>query len=226
MPKNTDWLSHKDSQFDEWQLNFVTFAEAHMVDLGLTMEIINALKSSRDQWRTDYSAHTAAQDAALSATKKKNKTRNDYKKFLRLLEGQIEANPNVTDETRKASGLPARKKNKSPQPAPDTKPVLRVELKGHRANSVYCAGQVGDAAGTSRGMPNGVSGCELYMKVGGAAPVDETECKYVHLITRSPYKVEFAGADAGKTVYYLARWVNQKGQPGPWSDVTVATVPA
>ena len=32
-------------------------------------------------------------------------------------------------------------------------------------------------------------------------------------------------ADAGKSVYYLLRWVSTKGQPGPWSDVVTAKIP-
>ncbi|MGQ0627317.1 MAG: hypothetical protein ACT4PL_04355 [Phycisphaerales bacterium] len=33
-------------------------------------------------------------------------------------------------------------------------------------------------------------------------------------------------AQEGKTAYYALRWVNTRGERGPWSDVTTATVAA
>jgi len=34
------------------------------------------------------------------------------------------------------------------------------------------------------------------------------------------------GGGGGKTAVYMARWVNTRGEKGPWSDVTTATVAA
>lgn len=37
--------------------------------------------------------------------------------------------------------------------------------------------------------------------------------------TKTPYVHEHETGDFGKTVHYLLRWQNAKGQPGPWGHV-------
>ncbi|NUQ10425.1 MAG: hypothetical protein HUU24_15360, partial [Phycisphaerae bacterium] len=44
--------------------------------------------------------------------------------------------------------------------------------------------------------------------------------------TRTPYLATFDGADGGKPAHYMLRWINTKGQPGPWSETATATVGA
>jgi len=44
--------------------------------------------------------------------------------------------------------------------------------------------------------------------------------------TRTPYTLDFAGADGGKNANYLLRWVNPTGEKGPWSETASATIGA
>ncbi|MCC6661417.1 MAG: hypothetical protein IT437_11080 [Phycisphaerales bacterium] len=37
---------------------------------------------------------------------------------------------------------------------------------------------------------------------------------------------EFPDGGGGKTAVYMLRWVNTRGEKGPWSEVTTATVAA
>jgi hypothetical protein len=48
----------------------------------------------------------------------------------------------------------------------------------------------------------------------------------VALDTRTPYTLDFAGADGGKNAHYLLRWVNPTGEKGPWSETATATIGA
>jgi hypothetical protein len=38
--------------------------------------------------------------------------------------------------------------------------------------------------------------------------------------------VENSAADSGNTAVYMARWINTRGEKGPWSEVITATVAA
>jgi hypothetical protein len=38
------------------------------------------------------------------------------------------------------------------------------------------------------------------------------------------YVAEFEGKDAGKTAYYMLRWVTTRGEKGPWSETVAATI--
>jgi hypothetical protein len=46
------------------------------------------------------------------------------------------------------------------------------------------------------------------------------------MTTRPTLRTDFRAADGGKTAVYMLRWVNTRGEKGPWSDVTTATVAA
>ena len=47
---------------------------------------------------------------------------------------------------------------------------------------------------------------------------------FVFFDTASPYTAEFEGTDAGKTAYYILRWVTTRGEKGPWSETVAATI--
>jgi hypothetical protein len=59
---------------------------------------------------------------------------------------------------------------------------------------------------------------------GTTPPTDPGECTFLALDTASPYTAEFEGADAGKTAYYMLRWVTTRGEKGPWSETIAATI--
>ena len=46
------------------------------------------------------------------------------------------------------------------------------------------------------------------------------------MTTRPSFRAEFKAGEGGKTAVYMARWVNTRGEKGPWSEITAATVAA
>ncbi len=46
------------------------------------------------------------------------------------------------------------------------------------------------------------------------------------MMTRPIFRTNFRAADGGKTAVYMLRWINTRGEKGPWSEVTTATVAA
>ncbi len=67
-------------------------------------------------------------------------------------------------------------------------------------------------------------GCQIWIKIGDPAPTDPSQLRFLDVDTSTPYKVEFQGEDAGKTAHYMLRWVNTKGEQGPWSQTVSATI--
>lgn len=82
------------------------------------------------------------------------------------------------------------------------------------------------AEGGGRAKPVGVPGCQIWMKIGSPAPASESDLTFVTEDTRTPRTFDFDPADGGKLVYYWCRWVNPRGQPGPWAAPVNATVVA
>jgi len=64
------------------------------------------------------------------------------------------------------------------------------------------------------------------MAGGPPTPTDPASFTFVALDTRTPYTLDFAGADGGKNANYLLRWVNPAGEKGPWSETATATIGA
>lgn len=62
------------------------------------------------------------------------------------------------------------------------------------------------------------------MKIGDPAPTDPKELRFLATDTATPYVMEYDGADANKAAHYMLRWVNRKGESGPWSQTVSATI--
>ena len=77
----------------------------------------------------------------------------------------------------------------------------------------------------SKAKPDGVAGCEIWVKIGGNPPAAPSELHYLGSDTNTPYLNEYPGADAGKPAHYWLRWVNTRGEKGPWSDNVGGTIP-
>jgi hypothetical protein len=57
-------------------------------------------------------------------------------------------------------------------------------------------------------------------------PVDPSELTFLAVYTRSPYTREYPGSEGGKQAHYMLRWVNTRGETGPWSETDTATIGA
>jgi hypothetical protein len=58
------------------------------------------------------------------------------------------------------------------------------------------------------------------------APTDPAALTFLTMTTRPSFRAEFKAGEGGKTAVYMARWVNTRGEKGPWSEITTATVAA
>jgi hypothetical protein len=77
---------------------------------------------------------------------------------------------------------------------------------------------------TSRAMPDGVAYCELWLFVGTTAPTGPEQMHLQSVDKTTPYLMEFQSSDAGKTAWWAMRWVNTRGEHGPWSAMVSATI--
>jgi|GEM_PF-1771410 len=81
---------------------------------------------------------------------------------------------------------------------------------------------VDEGSPTRRGKPPGVSGAEVWVKLieaGQPAPTDPAVLSFLKLTSRPTVRTEFRAADGGKTAVYMLRWVNTRGEKGPWSEI-------
>ena len=64
---------------------------------------------------------------------------------------------------------------------------------------------------------------ERFYRVTQADPAALT---FLTMTTRARFRAEFKAGEGGKAAAFMARWVNTRGEKGPWSEIAPATVAA
>ncbi len=111
-------------------------------------------------------------------------------------------------------GLNIKQNGHKPVPVPTSCPVGNVDFSVRLKHTIN---YTDEATPRSKAKPAGVHGCKVWTKIDGSAPVEASELDYLATNTSSPFSTTFEGKNAAKNVYYWLRWVNTRGEPGPWS---------
>ena len=212
-----DYVPAPDAEFNSWQANFVSYASANAVALGLDPLVdIPAIQAAQTAWKTDYDGHLTAQ--AEGVRQSKDAARATYVALLRSFTEQIQTRPGTTDEQRGGLGVTIPDN----EPAPTSAPVLNVATP-ERLRHVIEASKTAQEGG-GLGKPAGVRGVQLWRKIGDPAPTGESELDLISEFTHTRITLAYQMPEGGQTVYYQTRWVNTRGQTGPWGELVSATV--
>jgi hypothetical protein len=127
----------------------------------------------------------------------------------------------LTDANRAKLQLNVPDTIRTPSPVPVTHPVAQIDV----SQPLRHTGEARDEATPNRrAKPKGVHGLEVRYQIGGTEPFDADQMLTLGIFPDSTFVKDFNVADAGKTVYYYMRWVNKRGQAGPWSELMSATI--
>jgi hypothetical protein len=225
--KMPDYIPGSDTEFLAWATNFVTYATAHLAELGITPGDMIPISSGQTDFDTKLSGNVTAQQAAQSARQAKDTSRDTLESAIRQLVRRLQASSDVDDAERAGLGITVPDTIRTTAAGGiDTRPIGMVDTSQRLRHEIRF---VDEATPTSRAKPAGVMGCEIWVKVaptGDPAPADPDELSFVAMDTASPYIVEYDGADGGKTAHYMLRWVKTSGEKGPWSETVSATITA
>lgn len=216
-----NYIPQSDSLFHIWITNLAAFINTNFAALGLTAAQNTDLQTLFTRWTADYPAAITGQATASSLTQTKDLTRFSLEELVRQYVALFQANPLVTDDMKANMKITIPKTTKTPSPVPATRPIANVDNRNRLAHTIHF---FDESTPNSKAKPFGVRGVEIWEKIGGAPPTGPTEVTYLALDTRTPYVNHFDGADAGKTVHYMLRWVNTRNEPGPWSETISVTI--
>jgi hypothetical protein len=216
-----DYIPPNDAEFNTWQTNFLDYVNANLTALGLEHADAAPLEAARTNWATAYTAHVAAQATAQGASQTKKSARESYEQLLRVLVKRLQSQPNVSDAHRAGMRVSIHETTRTPLGAPETRPVATIDTNQRLRHTINFSDET---TPSRRAKPAGVLGCEVYVKVGDPAPIDPSELKFLATDTATPYVAIYDGANGGKTAHYMLRWVNRKGETGPWSQTVSATI--
>ncbi len=217
----TDFIPRSDPEFNLWQNNLVTESEANMIPWGLTEPDLAPVKVLKTKWESAFLAASNKQNRTSAEVQAKGDARGVYEPALRNFVAEFLANNGkVSDADRTRLGITVRSESRTASPVPASSPVGRVDFSVLLQHTVNFSDE---ATPTSRAKPTGVHGCEIWMKI-GEAPATVNELTYLATSTASPHIVSFGESDAGKKAHYRLRWVNTRGERGPWSTLFGATI--
>lgn len=177
-------------------------------------------------------AQTAAYDAALTlaldpstrtptTVADKDAARASMLGVIRPYAIQIRNNVGVTDENKIALGLTVIDRTPTPIPAPTTVPVISISMQ----TPLQMTLQSYDATTpTSKAKPFGAIGMQIARKTSATAITDPTALPIVDTITKSPFTLDWDGAEQGLRAYMAARWITRTGLVGPWGAIIEAVV--
>ena len=218
-----DYIQPQDANFDNWQgTTLLPYISANKVALGVADATVTALTGGQTVWAAAYSAHQTAQATATSKRTEKDDARAAYVTLIRSVVGQMQANPAVTDTQRAAMQITVPSGTHTPAPVPTTRPVGTVNTSQRLSHKIEYRDE---ATPTSRAKPAGVAYCELHLFIGTTAPAGPDAMHLQGVDKSAPYLMEFESADAGKTAFWALRWVNTRGEHGPWSATVSGTIP-
>ncbi len=222
----SNYIPRPDGNFAAWANHYYAAVEKWWSVNGFDESELKPLKEALSAWVVAFAAHVKAQAAAEGARQAKDAARAALEKEVRPVTNFVQGYPKTTDADRAEIGITVRDTSKTPSPTPTTRPLVSVEGGSRLTHELRL---VDEGSPTRRGKPEGVAGAEVWVKLidaGQPAPTDPSVLSFLTMTTRPMLRTDFRAADGGKTAVYMLRWVNTRGEKGPWSDVTTATVAA
>ncbi len=215
-----DYIPNNDAEFNTWQLNFVSALQASPTELGIAEAELTTLLTVQSNWETAYENHTQAQAAAQSAYQDKEEARQACEGLIRNLVRRLQASDTITNAQRGSLGITIPSSSRTTTARPTSRPIATITEMKPLMHTLRFADE---ETPTRRAKPTGVMGAEIWVKI-GEAPTGTDDLTFLGLDTRTPYVSEFDDSNVGQTAYYRLRWVNTRGEQGPWSDLVSAPI--
>jgi hypothetical protein len=200
---------------------------------GLNTDELDPLVAALLTWNERYTAHTAARAAAEAARQEKDSARRALEAQIRPVSAFIQSYPATTNAERAAIGLTVRDLSNTPPAPPTTRPVARI---GSGQRMMHTLRFADESTPTRTVKPKGAIGAEVWIAITDAhepapplnmpGPAEAGAYRFITTSSNGGVRATFTGAEAGRTANYVLRWVNTRGERGPWSEVVSATVAA
>ncbi|MGD9691056.1 MAG: hypothetical protein AB7K52_15465 [Phycisphaerales bacterium] len=220
------YMPRPDGNFSAWANHYYEAVKKWWDANGFDPTDLKPLETALAEWNADYPAHIKAQAAAEGARQAKDAARAALEKEVRPVTNFVQGYPKTTNADRAEMGITVRDTSPSPAPAPSSRPLALVESGQRLTHQLRL---VDESTPTRRARPAGVLGAEVWVKLVDAdtpAPTDPAALTFLTMTTKPSFRADFKPGEGGKTAVYMARWVNTRGEKGPWSEVTTATVAA
>lgn len=217
-----DFLPRNDADFDIWQSVFVKYVTENAEKWNISSRAITALTENQTSWAADFEVTRNKGDRSAADVQRKNESRSRFEKAIRAFNLEFVAhNSLVNDADRVKMNLTVPSGTRNPTPVPATRPMGNIDASISLVHRILF---FDSESAHSNAKPEGVHGCEMYLKIDGEQPLNSEGMIYLGTCTSSPLTVTHTADKAGKKAWYLLRWVNSRGEAGPWSVAISAMI--
>ena len=216
-----NYIPRKDAGFNALQHTVYIQVSLHAAAWLIPEQLIAAFEPLRGRWNSAYATSLDPARRTKAVIQEKNDARREYEAVLRpFVQGQLMRNPKVTDADRLKMGLPVYDRTPTPPAPPKSHPMLDIDFSQIARHTL----RVRDSESKSAGKPAHVVGFEIWRRIGGFTEPTFKEMHLVELAIRSPHTLEYDFSERSQPVWYALRWVNTRGEKGPWNEFISAII--
>ncbi|MDR1678970.1 MAG: hypothetical protein LBR81_04250 [Prevotellaceae bacterium] len=216
-----DYIPRSHGDFYVWQGDFHTRLSEKLSSFNIDEEKLKTLTETKSKYEQAFQQASSAGGANRADRLERDKCEAEYKSVIRgFVNGYLRFNSNVSDSDRRYLGLTVADNKPTPAAVPSTHPVLRIDFSESRQHTLH----ITDEAKTGKAKPAGVKECEIWYAIADEEPVNDSELRYAGSSSKANFLVTFDLSQRGKKVYYNARWVNTRGERGPWGEFENAII--
>jgi hypothetical protein len=216
---STRFLPIREAELDAWLANFSTLISATPTRYNLSPGDAAEIAAAVSAWHAAYQTAVAPATRTVTSVLDKNMQKKNVTAIVRRFAAVIRADVTIASADKINLGLVLRDTRPPRVNPPASEPNLSMTKMATGMHFMHAT----NGGEESLRRPKSAAGLVVFRAVGDTPPSEPSEATYLGHFTRTRFTSSFTAEDRGKFATYFARWVNAKGEPGPWSrGVSVA----
>jgi hypothetical protein len=217
---HADFVPRKDEAFEIFFRFIAGYAAENAARWGhIPQDDVDELLRQFNLWNSAYAATLMPHIPQITAEKRR--ARASTERYLRAFINRFLRWPPVTDLERDKMGIRSHDAVRTPSPVPATVPEIETNSSVIRELSL----RLRDFGAANWGKPAHVRSMELAWGIRDGLPAGVLDLPHLETATANPIVLTFEENERGKRVFFAARWLNNKAQAGPWSEIESAIIP-
>jgi hypothetical protein len=223
MPALAPYIPPKQNDYDLWLANFAALTTANPPLYGLTAGDAVIIANAYADWHAAFLLATAPGTKTKVTVAAKDVERILSQDTVRPFAIQISLNAGVLASDKIDLGVNPRTSVPAPILAPNSAPDVSVQ--SAIALTLFMRFRDPLTSPKVKAKPYGVTRCQLFGLTSAVQIYDPLDLAWVKDATKSPFKLDFDAAAAGKRFYFAGRWVVRSGLASPFSSISDFVIP-
>jgi hypothetical protein len=222
MSKRTSYLPSNVLKFQTLVHSIQAHAITNQTRWDISASAIAALETPIKNFDDAVTVSENPETRTAASIRKRNEMREAVEEEVRpFVQGRLYNNKYVTEDDLLAIGLPVRDRKPTQHADIDETPVITFSSNAPATLNIAFRRKNVEGRGKGKDM----HGVEVRLLISETPPKDWTELTQSEFATRSPMRLVFNGGDRGKHLYLAARWENNRGGKGPWTEILDTFIP-